>query len=78
MNRREALQALVSLPAVARISVAELKPDDVLVFECDDRITCDAAQRIKETAETVWPGRRVVVLEKGLHLKIVAGSEAPR
>lgn len=74
MNRRDALAALISLPAVARISVAQVKPDDVIVFECDEHLPEEGIKRIKDVAEGVWPGRKVVVLDKGLHLKIVNGS----
>lgn len=76
MNRREALQALVSLPAVARLSVAQLKPEDVIVVECDEHLPLEAIERIKEMTEKVWPCRKVVVFDKGLRMKIVAGSEA--
>jgi len=74
MNRREAIAALVSLPPSTRVSVASLKPDDVIVIECDDHITQDTAERIKQTIERVWPGRKCVVLTETLKLKIVAGS----
>jgi hypothetical protein len=76
MNRREALQALVSLPAVARISVAELKPDDVLVIECEGRVSAEQANRIKETLGQVWPGRKAVVFDEGMRLRIVAAGKA--
>lgn len=63
------------MPAVARISVAQIKPDDVIVMECDDYLPHEALQRIKESTEQIWPGRKVLVLEKGLRMKVVAGSE---
>jgi len=75
MNRREALAALVSLPAVARISVAQVKPTDVLVFECDQHVSRDVAERIKATAQQIWPGQKVIVCEKGLRVKVVEGSQ---
>lgn len=77
MNRREALAALVALPAVARISSAELKPEDVIVIECDDHLPLEAMARIKETCEQLWPGRKVAVFDKGLRMKVVAGGKAP-
>ena len=76
MNRREALAALVSLPAVARISVAEIKPEDVIVFELDDYLPMEAVTRLGDTAKGVWPGRKILVLEKGIHLKVVAEGKA--
>ena len=74
MNRREAIAALVALPGVARISVAELKPDDVLVVEVAEHISAETAERIKATMGQVWPGRKVAVLGKGMTLKVVAGA----
>lgn len=75
MNRREALAALVSLPAVAKISVAQLKPTDVIVFECDGYVSSDVAERIKAMAGQIWPDQKVIVCDKGLRLKVVEGSQ---
>ncbi len=76
MNRREAVGALVSLPGITRISkMSDLKPDDVIVCECDGLIPFDAAERIRKTLELVWPGRKCVVLDDGLRLKVMPGSE---
>lgn len=77
MDRRDAIKALVSLPAVARISVAELKPDDVLVVECDNLLSREHAEHIEEHMGRIWPGRKVVVFDGGLRLKIVPGSQVP-
>lgn len=77
MDRREALKALVSLPAVARISVAELKPDDVLVVECDGQMSYETIQNIKATMGEIWPGRKIAFFTGGLRLKIVPGSQVP-
>lgn len=63
------------MPAVVRISVAELKPDDVLVFECDEHVSSEAAERIKATAAQVFPGRKVMVLDKALKLKVLNAGE---
>jgi hypothetical protein len=30
---------------------------------------------MKETLTEVWPGQKIVILDKGHHLKIVEGSE---
>lgn len=71
MNRREAIAALVSLPEITRISAAPLKPDDVIVIECDLMLSCENSDRIRTTMEKVWPGRRCVVLGRGMTLKVV-------
>lgn len=71
MNRREAIRAVMALPAVASISVAQLKPDDVIVIECDQIASDHSKTYISETMQRIWPGRKVVVLDKGLNLKVV-------
>ena len=74
MDRREALKALVSMPAVSRISVAELKPDDVIVVECDEFLTLASKEHIRGQLEAIWPNRKIVVLEKSLRMKVVSGG----
>lgn len=73
MNRREALAALMPLPAAVRISVAKLKPNDVIVVECDEYLTAETAARIRQHLhEFVWPDHKIVVCEKGMHIKIAS------
>ncbi len=71
MNRREALAALVALPATTRISVAQLKPDDVIVIECDQVMSMDEMARIRQMTRNVWPQRPCVVLGAGMRMKVV-------
>ncbi len=73
MDRREALKALVSLPATARVSVARLKPNDVIVIECDGPIWQMERARLADQLKDVWPDHRVVILDGKLKLKIAAG-----
>lgn len=74
MNRREALAALVALPEIARISTAPVRPKDVIVVESDEHISDQMAQRIKAALGDVWPGQKIVVLDKSLRMKIVEGA----
>lgn len=69
MNRREALAALISLPAISRISVAELKLNDVLVVECDDYLSQAQLGCITSTLNQIWPDRKIAIFQKGLRLK---------
>ena len=71
MNRREAIRAVMAMPGVASISVAQLKPDDVIVLECDEIVSDHVAAYLKSEMQQIWPGRKVAVLCKGLHLKVV-------
>jgi len=70
MNRREALQALIALPAVKSIAVATLQPADVIVIESDDSLSYDQIRGITEAMARVWPGQKVVVFERGLRMRI--------
>lgn len=72
MDRREALAALMSLPAATRISVANLKPTDAIVIECEGALSDDMAERIRLVAKEIWPDHKCVVLVDGLKLKVVA------
>lgn len=70
MNRREALQALVALPAVKSIAVAEVKPNDVIVIESDRPLSLDSCKSIKSYASQAWPDRKILVLQDGLRMRI--------
>lgn len=71
MNRREAIAALTSLPGVARIYSADVKPTDVVVVECDKALDAVTVDRIRETLRQIWPERQVVVFTKGIRMKLV-------
>jgi hypothetical protein len=73
MNRRDAIAALVSLPALTRITSGPVASTDVIVVECALPLTLTERERIRATLADVWPGRRVVVLSNGMTLKVVAG-----
>jgi hypothetical protein len=70
MDRHEAIAALVSLPATTRISVAAIQPSDVIVIECDERLSMDAMDRIKTLVGRAFPNNKAIVFDKGLRLKI--------
>lgn len=75
MNRRDAIAALVALPAVTRLSAARLKTDDVIVVETEAHLSHEELARITAQLTRVWPDRKIVVLDGGLTLKVVAGSQ---
>lgn len=74
MTREDAIAALVSLTEVQRISVASLKPTDVIVVNVSQFILPEAATRIGETIKRVWPDNKVIVLEKGVELRVADGA----
>ena len=73
MNRREAIAALTALPEALTIARAPIAPGDVILVECDDKLSDDTIARIKRTLADVWPGHRVVVCEQGFRLRFVHG-----
>ena len=74
MNRREAIAALIGLPAVASIKVAVVHPDDVIVIEADEYLSERESANIERVMTQVWPRRKVVVLGRGMHLQIARAS----
>lgn len=74
MNRREAIAALISLPEVARISAAPVKPKDVIVIECPGYLSSEAMAHIEQAIRQIWPDNKCVVLDASLKLKVVEGQ----
>jgi len=71
MNRRDALELLVSLPAVGSIARADVKPHSVIVLTCPGLISQAHAQRIVEQAKQVWPDHKCIVLSEGMTLRVL-------
>jgi hypothetical protein len=69
MERRDVLKALLALPAVKNVAVADIKPNDIIVLEADT-LTLEQVEMIRKQAAIVWPGRKVLVLSGGLRMKI--------
>lgn len=70
MNRREALVALMSLPATASVSVAQVKPKDVIVVEYPGHISHEGALMVKAHLQPIWPDNTILVLGEGT-MKVV-------
>lgn len=69
MTHAEAVAALESLPAVERISVASLKPTDVIVVNVSEDISMEDAARMRASLREIWPDNRIAVFMKGVELK---------
>lgn len=72
LSRRQALAAIVTMPEIARVAKASVRPGDVIVFECDFHISDEAAGRIRAQCADVWPDNKVVVLTAGLRIKVLS------
>ncbi len=76
MDRREALKTLLALPAVRSLAIAEVRPTDVIVVECDEVLRTSEIDHIHAQLALVWPDRKIVVFDKGLHLRIARNTVA--
>lgn len=74
MNRREAIAALMALPAATTVSVASVGRDDVVVIEIPTGLSAEQAEHITKLMEGIWPGRQCVVLANGMKLKILRSN----
>lgn len=70
MNRREAISALMGLPASARITRAAVTSTDVIVVESDALLAEHQHAYIRQVMNDVWPSNKVVVLDGSLRLRI--------
>ncbi len=55
--------------------MAQLKPEDVVVIECEGAISQDTAEHIQTHLKQIWPNHQVLVLGDGLTLKIASGGQ---
>jgi anti-anti-sigma regulatory factor len=62
------------MPIVQSIERLDLKPDDVLVIKCAGRITQENAEAIKAQMEKIFPGRKTLVLDSDLDLKVLRNA----
>jgi len=73
VNRRDAVKALMGLPAVASLSMASFKPTDVVVVEFDEWLPSANKLRAYKSLQEVWPNNRIIILDGGSKLKVVPG-----
>jgi hypothetical protein len=71
MNRREAMAALMALPQVTRVARTWVAPTDVIVVECDQRLTPEAVSQLRARVRDVWPGQTVLICDAGLRIKVL-------
>lgn len=75
MNRREALMALMALPATARLSRATVSSTDVIVIESDEILSEEQVNNIIRSVQPAFPENKIVLMDKGFHLKIAERSQ---
>jgi hypothetical protein len=75
MNRRDAIKSLLAIPSVGAVTIAALKPGDVVVIEYDGLLRQDDAERLRAHVSEAFGGRqKVLVLEKGMRMQIARGD----
>jgi hypothetical protein len=59
----------------AKIAKLELKPGDTIVLSHALKLSFEIMGRLKSQLESIFPGHRVLVLDKGLDLSVVTPVE---
>lgn len=54
-----------------RVARADVKPDTVIVVECDQLLSLAAKEQIRTTLKGVWPNQRILVCDRGLRLRLL-------
>jgi hypothetical protein len=55
---------------IGEIQRVKIRPGDVLVVTCDERISWEVARHLREVIQDKFPGHEVMVLGGGLKLAI--------
>ena len=56
---------------IESIRVVETKPGDKIVFMCDEKLSAQSAERIRETIKKIFPINKVLVLGEGMRIEVV-------
>jgi hypothetical protein len=74
LKKVEAEPAVLFLGDLQRL---RLEPGDLLVLSTDQRLSMETAERLRSTLATATGDRRVLVLDCGLKLGVLANAEPP-
>lgn len=74
MDRRTWLKALLGIPGLQSLTVADLQPTDVIVVECDAPLSEDSVAHIKLQIAHIWPEHKVIVFDKGFRMRITRNT----
>ncbi len=78
LTEKEAVALLTAVPAVKSVEVAQLRPDDVLVVQCDGPFSLESAERLREAMLLVWPNHKIAILDGSMSLRVLRAANAPR
>lgn len=58
-----------------KIARLDLRPGDILVVKCRDRLTRETVVRLQEVIRATAPGHKGLILERGMDLAILTAAE---
>lgn len=59
-------------PKAQEIKKVEVKPSDILVVTCKDRLSCEGFKRLHDNVKSAFPENKVVILDQGFSLEIIS------
>ena len=60
------------LQEFTKIQRVTLAPSDVVVLHCEEHLGHETAKRLSEMVKSIWPENKVVILDRGVEMSIVA------
>lgn len=58
-----------------KIARLDLRPGDILVVKCQDRLQRDTVLHMQEVIKRACPSHRALILERGMDLAILTAAE---
>lgn len=60
------------------ISKLDLKPGDIVIIRCRQRLTQDGVNRLRETMKLAMPDQKALVLEDGMEIAVLTKADLER
>ena len=71
MRRRDAVKGFLGLCAASTIRHIAVPADAMIVIEVPYAVSVERAQTMRAPIERLWPGRKVVVIDRGATVRVV-------
>lgn len=69
-------KAIDTLTGVVSVERAHVGPSDVVVVSTDEILSADAHEHARQWLQQIWPHNQVVVLGRGISLKVVGEAKS--
>lgn len=66
------------LPTAASVARADVGPTDIVVVTVPEILSSEQARYLKTALADVWPDNKVVVLDRGITIKIARAADHPQ